>query len=75
MNDYTLEDGPVSPTGQFKWSYYVTDSALSVTNTEKLAAFCLSWPIWLSITQGTGQLVQLVSLNKVLIVSMSQTVL
>ena len=35
LNDFSLEDGPISPTGQFKQSldsFYVTDSLLSVTN-------------------------------------------
>ena len=34
-DDFPLEDGPISPTGQFKqslYSFYVTDSPLSVTN-------------------------------------------
>ena len=35
LNDFLLEDGPISPTGQFKQSidsFYVTDSPLCVTN-------------------------------------------
>ena len=35
LNDFALEEGPVSPNGQFKQSldsFYVTDSPLSVTN-------------------------------------------
>ena len=35
LNDYPLEEGPTSPTGQFKQSFdsfYITDSHLSVTN-------------------------------------------
>ena len=35
LNDFPLEDGPISPTGQFKQSidsFYVTDSPLCVTN-------------------------------------------
>ena len=34
LNDLPLEEGPISPTGQFKQSlhsFYVTDSPLSVT--------------------------------------------
>ena len=34
-NDFPLEEGPISPNGQFKRnldSFYVTDSPLSVTN-------------------------------------------
>ena len=35
LSDFSLEEGPISPTGQFKQSldsFYVTDSPLSVTN-------------------------------------------
>ena len=35
LNDFTLEEGPISPTVQFKQSlvsFYVIDSPLSVTN-------------------------------------------
>ena len=35
LNDFPLEEGPISPTGQFKKSldsFYVADSPLSVTN-------------------------------------------
>ena len=42
MRDFSLEEGPVSPTGQFKQSldsFYVTDSPLSVTNIEQMAMF------------------------------------
>ena len=40
FNDFPLEDGPISPTGQFKQSFdsfYVTDSPLGVTNIAQLA--------------------------------------
>ena len=42
LNDFHLEDEPVSPTGQFKQcldSFYVTDSPLSVTNLAEMAMF------------------------------------
>ena len=42
LNDYPLEEGPTSPTGQFKQSLdslYVTDSPLSVTNIVEMAMF------------------------------------
>ena len=42
LNDFTLEDGPISPTGQFKQSldsFYVTDSPISVTNIVEMASF------------------------------------
>ena len=40
LNDFSLEEVPVSPTGQFKQSldsFYVTDSPLSVTNIAEMA--------------------------------------
>ena len=42
LNDFPLEEGPISPTGQFKQSlnsFYVTDSPLSVTNIAEMAMF------------------------------------
>ena len=48
---------------------------LSVTNIAELAVFKLNWPVLMIIPSGTSQLVQLVSLNKVLTVSMWQIVL
>ena len=53
-------------------SFYVTDSPLSVTKKAELAKFCLHWPVL--TLRSTGRL-ELVSLNKVLTVSMSQMVL
>ena len=44
FNDFPLEKGPISPTGQFKQSldsFYVTDSPLSVTNIAEMAMFYL----------------------------------
>ena len=40
LNDFSLEEGPISPTGQFKQSLdslYDTDSPLSVTNIADIA--------------------------------------
>ena len=40
--DFSLEEGSISPTGQFKKSldsFYVTDSPLSVTNIAQMAIF------------------------------------
>ena len=40
VNDFTLEDVPVSPIGQFKESldsFYVTDSPLNFTNKAQMA--------------------------------------
>ena len=40
LDDFPLEDGPISPTGQFKQnldSFYVTDSPLIVTNIAQMA--------------------------------------
>ena len=42
LNHFPLEEGPISPTGQFKQrfdSFYVTDSPLSVTNISEMAMF------------------------------------
>ena len=42
LNDFPLEEGPISPTGQFKQSldsFYDTDSPLSVTNIAVMAMF------------------------------------
>ena len=42
LNDFRLEDEPISPTGQFKQSldsFNVTDSPLSVTNIAQMAMF------------------------------------
>ena len=48
LSDFSLEDGPISPTGQFKQSldsFYVTDSPLRVTNIAQMAMFCLNLPV------------------------------
>ena len=45
LNDFPLEEGPISPTGQFKESldsFYVTDSRLRVTSIAQMARFCLN---------------------------------
>ena len=42
LNDFPIEEVPVSPTGQFKQSldsFYVTDSPLSVTNIAQMEIF------------------------------------
>ena len=42
LDDFPLEEGPISPTGQFKQSldsFYVTDSPLSVTNIAQMSMF------------------------------------
>ena len=42
LNEFSLEDEPVSRTGQFKQSldsFYVTESPLSVTNIAQMAMF------------------------------------
>ena len=42
LSDFSLEEGPNSPTGQFKQSldsFYVTYSPLSVTNIAEMAMF------------------------------------
>ena len=68
LNDFPLEEGPVSQTGEFKQSldsFYVTDSPLSVTNIAEMALFYLNWPVLIFSPHRKGQLVKRVSLNKV----------
>ena len=48
LNDFPLDDEPVSRTGQFKQSldsFYVTDSHLSYTNIAQMALFFLNLPV------------------------------
>ena len=44
LNDFLLEEGSISPTGQLQSldSFYVTDSLLSVTNIAQMAMFYLN---------------------------------
>ena len=76
---FLLQEGPVSQTGEFKQSldtFYVTDSALSVTNIAELVR--LSKVLTVSVRDSTlsiTNIAELVSLNKVLTDSMSQIVL
>ena len=45
LSDFSLKEGPVSRTGQFKQSldsFYVTESPLSVTNLAQMATFLLN---------------------------------
>ena len=45
LSDFSLEEGPVSRTGQFKQSldsFYVTESPLSVTNIAQMPMFYLN---------------------------------
>ena len=67
LNDLPLEEGPISPTGQFKQSldsFYVIDSPLSVTNIEEMAMFYIQLtslndlPIEEGTISPTGQLKQ-----------------
>ena len=39
LNDFPIEEGPISPTGQSLDSFYVTDSLLSVTNIAEMSMF------------------------------------
>ena len=48
LSNFSLEDGPISPTIQFKQSldsFYVTDSPLSITDTAQMAMFYLNLPV------------------------------
>ena len=45
LSDFSIEEGPISPTVQFKQildSFYVTDSPLIVTNIAEMAMFILN---------------------------------
>ena len=73
---FPLQEGPVSQTGEFKQSldsFYVTDRPLSVI--AEMVLFYLNWPVLIIFPYRKGQLVQMVSLNNVLTVSMLQIVL
>ena len=75
---FPLQEGPVSQTGEFKQSldsFYVADSPLSVTNIAEMSLFYLNWLVLMIFSYRKCQLVQMVSLNKVLTVSMLQIVL
>ena len=76
--NFPLDEGPVSQTSEFTEcfdSFYVTDSPLSVTNIAEMALFYLNSSVLMIFPYKKGQLVQTVSLNKVLIVTMLQIVL
>ena len=76
--NFLLDEGPVSQTSEFKHcfdSFYVTDSPLSVTNIAEMALFYLNWSVLMIFPYRKGQLVEMVSLNKVLTVTMLQIVL
>ena len=48
LNDFSLEEGPISPTAQFKQSldsFYVRDGPLSVTNIAQMAMFYIKMTI------------------------------
>ena len=78
LSDFSLEERPISPAGQFKQSlesFYVTDSPLSVTNIVEMAMFHIKRTSLSDFPYRKCQLVQLVILNKTLTVSRSQIVL
>ena len=67
LNDFPLEDGPISSTGQFKQnldSFYVTDSPLGVTNIAEMAMFYIKltsfddFPLEVGPISPTGQFKQ-----------------
>ena len=48
LNDFSLEEGRISPTGQLTQSvdgFYVRDSPLSVTNIAQMVTFYLNCPV------------------------------
>ena len=74
-NDFALEEGPI---GQFKQnldSFYVTNSPLSVTNIAEISMFYIKLTSLNDFPLEEGPISQMVSLNKVLTVSMLQIVL
>ena len=76
--NFPVDEGSVSQTSYFKHcfvSFYITDSPLSVINIAEMALFYLNWPVLMIFPYRKGQLVRMVSLNKVLTVTMLQIVL
>ena len=62
LNDFPLEEGPVSQTGEFKQSldrFYVTVSPLSVTNIAEIALFYLNWPVLMILPLEEGPVSQI----------------
>ena len=71
LNDFHLQGGPVSPTGEFKQileSFYVTYTPLSVTNIAERAMFYLNWPVLMFFPYREGQLLQLLTVSTIQIV-------
>ena len=61
LNDFPLEEGPDSQTGEFKQSldsFYVTDSLLSVTIIAEMAMFYLNWPVLMILPLEEGPVSQ-----------------
>ena len=73
--NFPLHEGQVSQTSEFLDSFYVTDSPLSVPYIAEIAMLYLNCLVLMIIPLRKGQFVQMVSLNKVLTVSMLQIVL
>ena len=58
---FTLEEGPVSQTGEFKQSldsFYVTESHLSVINIAEMALFYSNWPVFMNFQLDEGPVSQ-----------------
>ena len=77
FDDFPLEDGPISPTGQFKQSlesFYVTDSPLSVTNIAQMAMLYIKlmslndFSLELGPSSSTGQFKQSLTVSIIQIV-------
>ena len=78
LDDFPLEGGPISPTGQFKQSlnsFYVTDSPLSVTNIVQLAMFYIKLTSLNDFRLEEGPISPTDQFKQVLTVSMLQIVL
>ena len=64
-----MQEGPVSPYGQFKYSldsFYVTDSPLSVTNIVEMALFYLNWPVLMTFPLEEGLVSQTCEFKQIL---------
>ena len=78
LNDFSLEEVPVSPTGQFKESldsFHVTDSPLRVTNIAEMAMFSIKLTSLNDLTIEEGPISPTGQFKQVFTISMLQIVL
>ena len=55
---FPLQEGPVSQSGEFIDSFYVTDSPSSVTNIAEMAMFYLNWQAFMNFPLHEGPVSQ-----------------